>query len=313
MYNEDGVTESKNNIFGCAIFTILIVVLILILTSLNPFFVLELSFGIFIITLLIMEFNMLGVFTKYIKNTVSTTGSNMMDLLAAFDPEGASEAQIAQMDDMLTEITKQKIRAEVDFKREKKEVDIINENYTKRVAAAERIKDKMDNELDSSRKADYAEALEELMTEIEKMVPELDREAQEAKDAEAYFHELEIAVKNASEKLKNARKTLLDARKRVERAEQRVARESEKEEQAKILAGIQKNVNTGSAALDAMTRRAEALEEKAAVSREKSALLQPATTKNSIIEDELKNVSVNSETTKESFEDRLARLKNKNN
>lgn len=263
---------------------------------------------IYLFTFITNGVTMFGLFKSYVKNTAAGAGSSMVSLLAKLDPEGMSEAQIDEMDNALTEVTRQKVRAEADWKREQQEADVIKVNYDRRMSAAERIQKKMDEATSENDKIKFAEALGQLLDEIEKMSTDVDREVEEAKQAEAYFRELEDVVKTASEKLKTARKTLKDAQHRIERAEIAAKRAKEQEDQAKVLAGIKQGLDSGNAALDAMSKRAEKLEEDARVAKEKANMLSPtSSTSNSIIEDALKDTEKPVST--ESLSDRLARLK----
>jgi chromosome segregation ATPase len=238
--------------------------------------------------------------------------TGFMQLLVQFDPEGATEAEIGQLDEALTKITVQMIGAKKDYDRELKEAQEIQKNYDLRVAAAERLQTQMDAEADAAKKAAIEKSLATLVADLEQMLPKVEREAREADEAKSYCDDLTSAVKTASERLKTARANLSDAQRRMNSAQLQARKAAEQEERAKMLAGITKQATTMGTALEAMTKRAEDLETQAAAHKEKAALLTPPKhDEDPLIAQALRDAAGEKPVETVSLADRLAALKKK--
>ncbi|CAM2058454.1 conserved hypothetical protein [Desulfovibrionales bacterium] len=209
----------------------------------------------------------------FAKTKAEDAQSGLMRLLVEFDPEGASEAEISQLYAALTKITRQMFDAKKDYDRELKEAEEIRKNYDLRVNAAERLQVRLDATADTAEKAQIEASLNKLVADLEAMTSQAEREQQEAKDAKAYYEELNAAVKIASERLNSSRTHLTNAKRRMDMAKLQAQRANEQEGRAKSLAGITQQTNRLSSALEAMTKRAEELEIDATVSHEKTSLL----------------------------------------
>lgn len=236
--------------------------------------------------------------------------SGFVKMIVEFDPETASEAEIATLDDALTKLTQQMVGAKRAWDREQKEALEIKKGYELRVAAAERLQAQADAAADPAQKARIEESLTKLLGELEKMVPEVEREEREAVEAKGYYDELSDAVKTASERLKTARARLNDAKRRMDVAKVRAERASEQEERTKTLAGIKQQADKIGTAFDAMSKRAEEYETKAQVHQEKTKLLsQPKETDDPLIAQAMKDAA--GEAPPQSLSERLAALKKK--
>jgi phage shock protein A len=236
--------------------------------------------------------------------------SGFLKMLVEFDPESASEAEIATLDDALTKLTQQMIAAKNAWDREQKEAAEIKKGYELRVAAAERLQIQAESASDPAQKAAVEASLAKLLAELEKMVPEVEREEREAVEAKGYYDELADAVKTASERLKTARARLSDAKRRMDVAKVRAERAAEQEERAKVLTGIKQQANNLGASFDAMTKRAEEMETKAQVHQEKAKLLsKPKDEEDPLIAQALKDAA--GEAPPQSLSERLAALKKK--
>ncbi|MFP5222038.1 MAG: hypothetical protein ACLGSA_07090 [Acidobacteriota bacterium] len=238
--------------------------------------------------------------------------SGFVKLLVEFDPETASEAEISELDEALTKLTKQMVDAKNAWAREEREAQEIQKNYDLRLSAAERLQAKADAAASPEERAQIEASLANLLGELEKMVPEIDREQKEADEAKVYYDELNQAVKSAAERLKTARERLSDAKRRMDVAKVRMERAQEQEERAKVVAGIKQQANNLGTAFDAMTKKAHEMESKAEVSTQKTQLLAPPKSEDPILAQALKEAA--GETTaqpQQSLADRLASLKKK--
>jgi chromosome segregation ATPase len=236
--------------------------------------------------------------------------TGFMQMLVRFDPEGASEAEIGQLDEALTKITRQMVVAKNDYDRELKEAQEIKKNYDLRVTAAERLQAQMDQAADPAQKSAIEASLAKLVADLEDMLPKVEREAKQADEAKSYYEDLSSAVKTASERLKTARANLSDAQRRMNSAQLQAQKAAEQEERAKMLAGITKQAGAMGTALESMTKRAEELETQAAAHREKAALLAPpAHDEDPLIAQALQEAAGEKPAASVSLADRLAALK----
>jgi chromosome segregation ATPase len=217
---------------------------------------------------------MMQFLKQYFVKKADDVQAGFLNLIVTFDPESASEAEIGELDAVLTKLTQQMVAAKGAWDKEQREAEAIRQAYALRVSAAERLQAQLDA-AGPEDKVRFEASLAKLVAELEKMVPEVDREEAEATEAKTYYDELNGAVKTASERLKTARARLTEAKRRMDTAEIRAQRAAEQEDRAKVLSGIKQQADTLGTAFDAMSKRAEALEAKAQVHQEKAKLLSP--------------------------------------
>jgi hypothetical protein len=196
------------------------------------------------------------------------------------------------------------------WEKEDREAKEIQKNYDLRMAAAERLQAKAEAAA-AEEKAQIEASLGNLLVELEKMAPEIDREIQEAAEAKGYYDELAQAVKTASERLKTARDRLSDAKRRMDVAKVRMERAQEQEERAKVVAGIKKQADSLGTAFDAMSKKAAELESKTEVHTEKTRLLTPPKTEDPHLAQALKEAAGEHAKPEQSLSERLAALKKK--
>jgi chromosome segregation ATPase len=257
----------------------------------------------------IKELNMLGFLKQYLVKKTDDVQSGFLKLIVEFDPESASEAEIGELDEILTTLTRQMVTAKASWDKEQQEAEAIKKAYALRVGAAERLQAQAEA-APAEQKAAIEASLAKLVEELEKMVPEVEREEAEAKEAKTYYDELNQAVKTASERLKTARARLTDAKRRMDMAKVRVERAAEQEDRAKVLSGIKQQADKLGTAFDAMTKRAEELETTARVHQEKAKLLaMPKAEEDPLIAQAMKDAA--GTPPEKSLGDRLAALKNK--
>jgi len=236
--------------------------------------------------------------------------TGFMQMLVQFDPAGASEAEIGQLDEALTKITRQMVEAKNDYDRELREAQEIKKNYDLRVTGAERLQAQMDQAADPAGKAAVEASLAKLVADLETMLPKVEREAKQADEAKGYYDDLSSAVKTASERLKTARANLSEAQRRMNSAQLQADKAAEQEARAKMLAGITKQAGAMGTALESMNKRADELEIQAAAHKEKAALLTPPKNdEDPLIAQALRDAAGEKPAGSVSLADRLAALK----
>ncbi len=192
-------------------------------------------------------------------------GQTALEALVAFDPVGASEAQIAQTAELLEKVSLQMERARDDYEREQSEADAIAKLYNQRLAAAHIL------EGDPSKEA----SLNSLLKQIEDMLPDVTREKQEATDAKTLFDELEQATRTTAENLRTARANLKHDLQAIQTAKVQKDRAIERAKQMSELAGIRPTTATAGIASSAMHKEAQRLQEETRAAQVRTKLLQP--------------------------------------
>ncbi|WP_432735861.1 hypothetical protein [Maridesulfovibrio sp. FT414] len=250
-------------------------------------------------------------FFNFMKNFTKTktrdAGKSIVQIIASWDPEAASTAEIEMMEERLDKLTQQIAKARFSYQKEQKEADEINALYDQRLKAAELLSTKL--AANPGNAAEIEEALNLLITEMEEMKPEIEQEMLEAVEAKEFMNELEDVAKAAANKLKTARKSLDQAKRGMERAKIKQQRAQDRAEQSATLAGLRQETDNIGSALSAMQREADEANAKADAMNTKAKLLAPSDNEkgNSLIADALNEVK--GDIRPANISDRLAALK----
>jgi chromosome segregation ATPase len=243
------------------------------------------------------------------KNKVADAGRALQDAIVRFDPEGASEAAIAEMEENFDKINIEFSRAKQEWQREQREADEIVETYNKRLAAAELLQGQVEAGGTGSRNAERG--LTELLEALEDMAGDVEIEQQEAEDAKLLMDDLQETVNLYADKLKTSRRDMKKAANSLERAQAKEQRAKAQADRAAEMAGIRNSATGLSSALESLNRQAEDANAKADASVRKSELLGTAKVEeNSAVADALATVS-GEDTSPKTAADRLAALKRK--
>ncbi len=244
----------------------------------------------------------------FAKKKTEQAGQSIVQMLAGWDPETASQAELEQMENRLDKLVQQVAESRQIYRKEQEEADAINKLYEQRLKAAEILQTKQAENPDDSKVAD---ALNELVAGLEEMMPEIDREVEEAREAKEFMEELEEVAKLSADKLKNAKKVLSKAMKDMARANVREERSKEREEQAAKLAGLRSETDQLGSALSAMKKNADDANARAEASNMKSKLISPSNSEknNDLIASAMKEAGGAPKTA--NVADRLAALKRK--
>lgn len=217
---------------------------------------------------------MINLFKNYGTEKVKKIDDAILMTMAKWDPKGMSEAEIKTKEQELEQISIEAINARNEFVREKQEYEIIKKNFSLLMAASERIQARIVTETNPAVKSSLEESLTKAIQELEKMSPELDREKQEAEDAEHYLNEVSDAMKNMAAKLKTSRAEFQTAIRDMKNAAISEQRARDKEAMEKRLAGITETGSSGSA-LAAMKKAASEAKNRAEAAKSRLELLRP--------------------------------------
>ena len=205
------------------------------------------------------------------KNKVKDAGRALQGAIVSWDPEGATEAEIATMEEQFDSVNKQFAEAKQAWQKEQGEADEIQATYNQRVAAAERLAAQVEAGGKGSKAAE--EGLELLLTELEDMQEDVAIEAEEAEDAKLLMDDLQETVQMYADKLKTARRDLKKAANQMERAEAQAQRAEARADRAAVEAGLKDASNGLGTALEAMNRKAADAKADADAANHKAKLL----------------------------------------
>jgi len=197
---------------------------------------------------------MLGRFLKNYGKTKFKDGVQALnDAIVSFDPEGATEAAIAEMEENFDRINKEFSQAKQVWEKEQREAVEIIAVRDQRMAAAEHITAQLDSDPTN---AQLNEALNQLVTALEDMQEDINLEVEEADDAKEMMDELEATVKMYATKLKSARTDMRKAANAMGKAKLKEERAKDKAARAAQNAGLKGSVDGLSSALESMNRQA---------------------------------------------------------
>ena len=175
-----------------------------------------------------------------------------VEALVRWDPQGASEAELRTMEQHLDELGQQVARARQSYDKEMKEANAIQALSAQRMAAAEHLQSQIDAETDPARKAALERSLNTLVTMLEQMAPEVEREKRDAADARDFLDMLEKTYADAGGKLREGKSLLERAQRDMGRAAQQREMAERQAEAARKAAGLSTTASSLNVALKAM-------------------------------------------------------------
>ena len=218
---------------------------------------------------------MLAFMKNLIGVKMDKAASAGIEALVRWDPKSASEAEMRTMEQRLDELGREVALARQSFDREEREADAIQALSQQRMAAAEQLQRQVDGESDPTRKAALEKSLETLVSMLEQMAPEIEREKSEAADAKDYLTMLEQTYAEAGGKLKTARSELERAQRDMARAAQQREQADRQAEAARRAAGLTSQTSSLTVALKAMQDAAAKDLASADAQMSKARLLRP--------------------------------------
>ena len=198
-----------------------------------------------------------------------------IEALVRWDPKSASEAELRTMEQRLDDLGREVAMARQSYDKEQREADTIQALSQQRMAAAEQLQRQVDAENDPARKATLEKSLETLVSMLEQMTPEVEREKSEAVDAKDYLVMLEQTYAEAGGKLKTARSELERAQRDMARASQQREQADRQAEAARRAAGLASQTSSLTVALKAMQDAASKDLASADAQMSKARLLRP--------------------------------------
>jgi chromosome segregation ATPase len=215
------------------------------------------------------------IFSKFAQVKAEGGIRKIVELLASVDPKGMSEAELRVMDSKLSEIGQQVVFARNTANKEQQDLDKILALRNSRIQAAE-ILQKQIEKADGSERASKEASLGTLLTLIENMHEDVEREESEANYAKQDLADIESAHAEAVTRLKTARSELTKAERDMASAKRDRSRAESSANTAAIAAGVRQSTSNLTSALDAMKNIAQADRDAAAAARLKADALKPS-------------------------------------
>jgi len=216
---------------------------------------------------------------SFIRNLVGVKADNAMqagvEALVRWDPQSASEAELRTMEQHLDDLGIQVATARQAFDREQKEADAIQALSHQRKVAAEQLEKQIAAETDPTRKAGLERSMGTLVTMLEQMTPEIEREKKDAVDAKDFLEMLEKTYAEAGGKLRQGRSELERARRDMARAGQQRQVAEQQAEAARRAAGLTSATSSMTVALKARQDAAARDLASADAAASKAKLLRP--------------------------------------
>ena len=192
------------------------------------------------------------------------------DAIVSWDPEGATEAAIAEMEEKFDEINKQYSQAKTVWTKEDGEAKAIVAVRDQRMAAAELLSEQLAADPDN---AEIEAGLNGLLEALEEMQEDMAIEIEEADDAEDLMKELGETVKMYASKLKSARRDMTRASNNMAKAKAKEERAKASADRAAQAAGLKSTSGGLSSALESMNRQAQDATDSADAASRKAELL----------------------------------------
>jgi chromosome segregation ATPase len=198
-----------------------------------------------------------------------------VEALVRWDPQSASEAELRTMEQHLDELGQQVAQARQSYDKEVREADAIQALSTQRMAAAEQLQNQVNAETDAAKKSALERSLTTLVTMLEQMAPEVDREKKDVVDAKDFLETLEKTYAEAGGKLREGRSQLERAQRDMARAGQQRQMAEQQADAARRAAGLSTTTSSLNVALKAMQDSAAHDLANAEAANMKAKLLKP--------------------------------------
>ncbi len=219
-----------------------------------------------------------GFFAQFGKKQLGNIGESITQTIVSWDPETATEAEIEEMLAELDKITVEAGKAKAEFDREVREAQAAQSNYDRHMAAADLLNAQMQEASargDSPQASELQTSLERLLSDLEQLKPEMEREVGEAQEARVFYEEIKDVARVTAEKVKQGRAMLERAKRDMKRAEMQEKMAQVRATRAEKLAGLRKEASELGVALSSMNKSAEEARARAAASDMKAKLLSP--------------------------------------
>lgn len=190
-------------------------------------------------------------------------GDGLMSMIANWDPEGASEADLREMRGYLVTLSERVVKAERSAKKEQDEATAARAEYDKHKTAAILFSEQAAAATDEVQRAALRVKAEKLITFCEQHKAEVEREEREASEAVDFFNQLKELAELKARQLDTAEANIKDALRRKEKAEAKLELAEERREVSEELGNMSNGTGRLGTALQAFNKAAQAAEDAA--------------------------------------------------
>lgn len=253
----------------------------------------------------------MGFFNNYSKHVVEDAKDGIISILAKFDFNGASAAELDDLEDKLTDVSKNLAVTRKKWQEKKTTADLIATKYNNLMSDVTKLQAAIDNPATAdATRTKASNMMTDKVTELEALVPEAETARAEEVDVKEYVDMLEEAVRATSANLVNARKGLEGKKQQLDKLRLKEEQGKEKLNTAKMLAGLKEQ----STALGKVSGVLDKDIEKAKLAADaidiKTKALMGTIKKPTVVDDDMAAIlGTTPSGTAESVQDRLARLK----
>lgn len=177
---------------------------------------------------------MFGFLEAYTASKAHRGGDAIIQALAGFDPEGASDAQLSLMESNLDALGKHVAKAHADFDAARKVFGDAQATNSHRLEAAQLLSSQLEA-ADDAKKPELKASLDKLLSLTEAAQAELAQTKADMAEAESFYRDLQGAYDEAAGRLKGARTALTQAMHDQERAK---LKEQAAEARASVVADV---------------------------------------------------------------------------
>ena len=207
------------------------------------------------------------------KAKIDSAANSLADMMARIDPDTMTEAAVLEMESKFNEITLQVGKAKQDFDKEQAEAVVATKKFKDNEAAINIIAGRLETDPTN---AVLDGQLNQLLDLEAKLRDEMDKEVSEAAEAKQAWDELNSFAVEVADQLKSLRTQINEAKRNLARAEVDNQRAKEREERAKVVAGLKTSTSGFSRALGSMGNATDKLKAEADASKLRANLLTPS-------------------------------------
>jgi chromosome segregation ATPase len=181
-----------------------------------------------------------------------------IEALVAWDPIGASNADLIGMEKSLSDLALQVTQARTAYEHAQAEADQLEDSQHTSLAAAKILQDKIAASTDAAEQARLTASLTTLVTQLEKTTPDIESHLADAKQAKEWFDQISDAFAAASEKIRTAKADFDRAQRAMAQSELQRRSAEQHAETAKQQAGLissTSNITTALSAMNTITQR----------------------------------------------------------
>ena len=253
----------------------------------------------------------MGFFDNYSKHVAGDVKDGIISILAKFDFNGASAAELDDLEDKLTDVSKNLAVTRKKWQDKKTAADLIATKYANLMNDITKLQAAIDNPATAdATKTKASNLIADKVTELEALAPEADAARAEEADVKEYVDMLEEAVRATSANLVGARKGLEGKKQQLDKLKLKAEQNEDKLNTAKMLAGLKEQSTAIGKVGSVLDKDIEKAKLAADATKIKTDALMGTIKKAPIVDEDMAAIlGTTPSGTAESVQDRLARLK----